>query len=177
MGSVNGLICLAIKDDGLFIWNPSIRKFKNLPDSRLKLKLTDGYDCPAGAKYGFGYDESNDDYKVVGVLCRERRYTFHHLEVKIYSLKSDSWRSMKYIPDGVQLMRQCMFLNGKLHCAVELNGGFSENRNIMSMDLADEKCGTLEQPLYTGGNVFVKLDVVGSDLSIFCNYMKSHVDV
>ncbi|KAL3328928.1 hypothetical protein AABB24_036174, partial [Solanum stoloniferum] len=43
VGSVNGLICVAIGDGDLFIWNPSIRKFKNLPDSRLKLEVSEGY--------------------------------------------------------------------------------------------------------------------------------------
>ncbi|KAK6780926.1 hypothetical protein RDI58_023110 [Solanum bulbocastanum] len=66
VGSVNGLICVAIGDGDLFICNPSIRKFKNLPDSRLKLEVSEGYDgSPCGVIYGFGYDKSSDDYKVV----------------------------------------------------------------------------------------------------------------
>ncbi|WMV47801.1 hypothetical protein MTR67_041186, partial [Solanum verrucosum] len=153
VGSVNGLICVAIGDGDLFIWNPSIRKFKNLPDSRLKLE-------------------------VVGVLCVEKKYDFHHNDVKIYSLKSDSWRNKDDVPDGVELMEPCEFLDGKLHWVGGFNGGVHhKERTIISMDLADEKWGTLEQPLYTGGNFFAWLQVVGSDLSMSYYYMRSQTDV
>lgn len=81
------------------------------------------------------------------------------------------------IPDRVQLKKPCKFLNGKLHWAVQHSHDFSENKKIISMDLTNEKWGMLEQPLYTGGNFFVNLDEVGTDLSIFCKYMRSHVDV
>ncbi|KAH0646248.1 hypothetical protein KY284_034132 [Solanum tuberosum] len=176
VGSVNGLICVSIGDGDLFIWNPSIRKFKNLPDSRLKLEVSEGgYDgSPCGVIYGFGYDKSRDDYKVVGVLCVEKNYDFHHNDVKIYSLKSDSWRNKDDVPDEVELMEPCEFLDGKLHWVGGLNGGVHKERTIISMDLADEKWGTLEQPLYTGGNFFVWLQVVGSDLSyVLLLYEKS----
>ncbi|XP_055811917.1 F-box/kelch-repeat protein At3g23880-like [Solanum dulcamara] len=177
VGSVNGLICLDIEENDLVLWNPSLRLYKKLPDSRLKVSGGSHIDRATSVIYGFGYDESSDDYKVVGVLCMERRCTFHHLEVKIYSLKSNSWRSKDGIPDGVQLIRPCMFLNGKLHLAGELNVGFHKDRNIVSIDLTDEKWGKLEQPLYVEGNFFVKLEVLGSDLSVFCNYIESHADV
>ncbi|XP_059293566.1 F-box/kelch-repeat protein At3g23880-like [Lycium ferocissimum] len=97
VGSVNGLICLAIKDTDLVLWNPSIRLFKNLPDSGPSVTGDYHFDS---CIYGFGYDESNDDYKVVGVLWN-RYKLWHPLEVKIYSLKSNSWRSMDDIPDGL----------------------------------------------------------------------------
>ncbi|XP_059309969.1 uncharacterized protein LOC132061117 [Lycium ferocissimum] len=56
IGSINGLICLAIAFTDLFIWNPSIRKFKKLPDPT-------PIGRPACFKYDSGYDECRDDYK------------------------------------------------------------------------------------------------------------------
>ncbi|KAG5588543.1 hypothetical protein H5410_048977 [Solanum commersonii] len=38
VGSVNRLICFVIECTNLFIWNPSIRKFKKLPDFRPRYK-------------------------------------------------------------------------------------------------------------------------------------------
>ncbi|KAH0650251.1 hypothetical protein KY284_030163 [Solanum tuberosum] len=55
VGSVNVLICIAIEETNVFIWNPSIRKLKKLPSS--------GINC--FYMYGFGYDELHDDYEVV----------------------------------------------------------------------------------------------------------------
>ncbi|XP_059309936.1 F-box/kelch-repeat protein At3g23880-like [Lycium ferocissimum] len=92
VGLVNGLICLADRSNDLFLWSPSIRKFKKLPDPSIR---TSGchFDCHACVKYGFGYDESCDDYKVVVVMCYICRYvSLRPVKVKIYSLKRDYWR-------------------------------------------------------------------------------------
>ncbi|KAM3356395.1 F-box/kelch-repeat protein like [Capsicum galapagoense] len=103
--------------------------------------------------YGFGYDEYNDDYKVV---CVRHRFLIleDHVVVKIYSLKSNSWSSMDDIPDVVRLIKPCKFVNGKLHWtgvlswANNIYGGFHKDWNIVSIDLADEKWGEVEQPRY-----------------------------
>ncbi|KAM3283810.1 hypothetical protein P3S67_022608 [Capsicum chacoense] len=82
LGSVNGLICLAIEFTNLFIWNLSIRKFKTSLESRSR-------DKPFCFKYGFGCDDSLDDYKVVDMFCYKYGSSHHVEMVKIYSLKSD----------------------------------------------------------------------------------------
>ncbi|KAF3650771.1 putative 60S ribosomal protein L13a-4-like [Capsicum annuum] len=94
LSSVNGLICLADSKDNLFLWNPSNRKYKKLP-------------CPSATlwfetarMYGFGYDEFHDDYKLLGPFCIKGK--FGRGELKIYSLKSDSWGNV----DDCQL-RKC----------------------------------------------------------------------
>ncbi|OIS98469.1 f-boxkelch-repeat protein [Nicotiana attenuata] len=85
VGCVNGLVCLVIEQKYFLLWNPSIRKFKKLPDPR------GGYYI----MYGFGYDELHDDYKVV-VISNSSSYNVldHAVVVRIYSLKSDSWRNI-----------------------------------------------------------------------------------
>ncbi|XP_060180715.1 F-box/kelch-repeat protein At3g23880-like [Lycium barbarum] len=79
VGSVNGLICLTIRGEDFLLWNPSIKKLKNV--------ITEDARKFGPKEYGFGYDELHDDYK-----CN----------------------------DG----------------------------DIISIDLADEKWGKLEQPCY-----------------------------
>lgn len=46
---------------------PSIRVYRNLPDSGLKLSHGFQINRDTGVIYGFGYDESSDDYKVVAL--------------------------------------------------------------------------------------------------------------
>ncbi|XP_076891847.1 F-box protein CPR1-like [Bidens hawaiensis] len=78
-GSCNGLLFLAVEAD-LFIWNPSTRKSIRLPPSGYKKQ-------PGYAVYGFGYQQSNDDYKLVE-LSSEYDDKCDTTFVKIYSLKT-----------------------------------------------------------------------------------------
>ncbi|KAG5549745.1 hypothetical protein RHGRI_014895 [Rhododendron griersonianum] len=57
MCSCDGLVCFAVERK-VFLWNPSTRKFVTLPDAEMSYQYH--------PKYGLGYDESIDDYKVVG---------------------------------------------------------------------------------------------------------------
>nr|XP_009793218.1 PREDICTED: F-box/kelch-repeat protein At3g23880-like [Nicotiana sylvestris] len=106
VGSVNGLICFSVQGTEFFPWNPSIRKFKKLPDS---------IGC-CSFMFGFGYDELHDDYKIVGI----DRYLGHdglrHAKAKIFSVNSDSWTSVDNFQEGVVFIRsKGMFVNGKLY--------------------------------------------------------------
>ncbi|XP_047258128.1 F-box/kelch-repeat protein At3g23880-like, partial [Capsicum annuum] len=132
--------------------------------------------------YGFGYDEFYDDYKLLGTFCRKSK--FDRGELKIYSLKSDSWGSV----DDCRL-RKCksreevyisgIIVKGKLHWPnAKVNGLISDYKewNIISFDLANEKWGEVEHPCYKEGYIHLYLGVLGSDLSIFCDNATSHVD-
>ncbi|PHU02795.1 hypothetical protein BC332_28046 [Capsicum chinense] len=121
-GSINGLICYNICHD-LTLWNPSTRKFKQLPD--LGLQMTSDFHI------GFGYDRVHDDYKVVAII-REFRTNYYY--AKIYSLKIDSWRTMD---DGARLYHHSgMLVNGNLHWITKYDDGYG----IMFIDLVDGKC-------------------------------------
>nr|XP_016468097.1 PREDICTED: F-box/kelch-repeat protein At3g06240-like [Nicotiana tabacum]XP_018623139.2 F-box/kelch-repeat protein At3g06240-like isoform X1 [Nicotiana tomentosiformis] len=124
MGSVNGLIYLVNEDD-MFLWNPSTRKYKKLPDPRLTLRYIFLRMC------GFGYDELHDDYKVVIFINNSS-----HDEVKIYSLKSDSWKNVDACPSMVHYVPG-KFVNGKLHWV-------TFTQNIISIDLTGERWGEME---------------------------------
>ncbi|XP_059295863.1 F-box/kelch-repeat protein At3g23880-like [Lycium ferocissimum] len=173
VGSVNGLICLVIGVNDFFLWNPSIRKFKKLPDP------TDGFYI----MYGFGYDEFHDDYKVVAI-CNNLRYNgSHHVEVKIYSLKSDSWTSTyECWSGGVLSTRWGTLVNGKLHWTTTTTTtrvGVNNPKDIICIDLADKKWGKVEQPCYGEGdfNCTLSLGVLGGDLALFYDYLRTHADV
>ena len=103
VGSCNGILCLAVYYVGsallqFRLWNPSIRKFKELPpdeNSRERLPLREIL------MYGFGYDLVNDNYKVVSVLrvfeCISGNYAKED-EVKVHTLGANSWKRIPMIP-------------------------------------------------------------------------------
>lgn len=91
VGSCNGLLCLEfqVKKERwqagsttviIYLWNPSIRKLKRLPDIEFD------YFIPLG----FAYDSKNNDYKVVQISYSRRKN-----KVEVYTSKSDSWRTLE----------------------------------------------------------------------------------
>ncbi|KAM3356940.1 F-box/kelch-repeat protein like [Capsicum galapagoense] len=140
VGSVNGLICLTGGEKALCIWNPSIRKYKTFPDfiTNWMVRIV----------YGFGYDEFNDDYKVV--RCAYNYGDWPRFDIKVYSLKDDSWRSIRYRPP---------------------NG-------MRFWGSADEKLEKVEQPCCEKEGVLV-LGVLGNNLSVISkdNHLRTHIDV
>ena len=64
----------------IYLWNPSVRKFKKLPDP-----------CLGNSKFvkmGFAYHSENNDYKVVRILSPPSSAQV----VEVYTLSSGSWR-------------------------------------------------------------------------------------
>ncbi|KAA8548443.1 hypothetical protein F0562_000127 [Nyssa sinensis] len=144
VGSCNGLICIAIEEYDIFIWNPSTRKSKRLPNSGMRMR----YGC--FMIYGFGYDDSTDDYKVVGIYCVVGNVGSYETEVKIYTLRTDSWRRIQDFPCGIPLDDSGKYANGALHWAASSDAGSSYSWVIVSFDLAKETYGEVAQPNYGG---------------------------
>ncbi|XP_059282526.1 F-box/kelch-repeat protein At3g23880-like [Lycium ferocissimum] len=178
VGSVNGLICLADEKNNVFLWNPSNRKYKKLPTPRPALRFE------MWRMNGFGYDELHDDYKLVGTFRRCGR--FNRGRLKLYSLKSDSWRSVDPWANVAdrrsreQLDVSGKFVKGKLYWPTATVDGlyvFYKEWNITSFDLANEKWGKVEHPCYEEGDIDLLLEVLGSDLSVFCNNHGKHISI
>ncbi|XP_019260087.1 PREDICTED: F-box/kelch-repeat protein At3g23880-like [Nicotiana attenuata] len=164
VGSVNGLICLYSKIEEPFLWNPTIRKSKKLPTFGDKLRRNCSYYC----KYGFGYDEARDDYKVVVVQCISDDGGSYDTVVNIYSLKDDTWRTVDKFQGNFLVNSSGKFANGKLYWALSANVDTFDMCNIISLDLAYETWRRLELPSYGDSNYPLTLGVVGSDLSVLC---------
>ncbi|XP_060198590.1 F-box/kelch-repeat protein At3g23880-like isoform X1 [Lycium barbarum] len=171
VGSINGLICLSVGEANFFIWNPLVRKFKELSDCRDAFCF--GYPCI----YGFGYDERHDDYKVVVGLANKRYDRSFLVKVKMYSLTSDSWTSIEDFRSDWFAIRSAMFVNGKLHWTICTYCHPCDSWDIISIDLADRKWGKVEQPSYEEGDIYSTLGVLGTDLSVCYNYLGIRADV
>ncbi|KAK4439432.1 F-box protein CPR1 [Sesamum alatum] len=161
--SCNGLV-LAVSDTPL-LWNPSTRKFKELPPTPL--------DPPGDVKvyvnelYGFGYDSKSDDYKVVRVTevgdGPDGEYLYS--ETKIYSLKSNSWKRVSdyphILPSGKRVWG--VYLNDALHTVVK---HCHHCESIMAFDLGTAEHHELPRPDLTGENVGVaSVEVMGGYLT------------
>lgn len=162
VGSANGLICLCNHSGETHIWNPTIRKSKELVDPKWGESFY--------TKYGFGYDDLHDDYKAIFVdFCCKSYGDDDNVRtlVNIYSLRTDSWKTVHDQLQGIYLVNLYgKFVNGKVYW-VASNGIHDYSvRNIVSFDVADETWGSLELPVSGEVSCDLKLGVVGSDLSL-----------
>ncbi|XP_076891865.1 F-box/kelch-repeat protein At3g23880-like [Bidens hawaiensis] len=171
VGSCNGLVCIDVDKDVLYIWNPSTRISYRLPP-------TGTYRTQPGVYvlHGFGYVESTDDYKVVELSSRNKDKHKHENFVKIYSLKSGNWKKMDAFPHGFQLhIGYGKFCNGALHWAASKYLG---PWTIISLDLAKETYGEVLQPLYDAGDDKVlRLGSLREQLCVLCDYPGIRADV
>ncbi|XP_059630864.1 F-box/kelch-repeat protein At3g06240-like [Cornus florida] len=157
IGSCNGLICYLIHYGLLqiiveiILYNPSTRVYKKLPEPPHWIV----------GNFGFAYDSSNDDYKV---LIAKRHFSDVIFKFCIFSLRDNSWRTMP----GVDCNYVDIFssssccLNGALHwllkprvivCFDLLKEVFSEMsldgiQGGNEIDLSFCKMGVLEECLY-----------------------------
>ncbi|KAI8537932.1 hypothetical protein RHMOL_Rhmol09G0062600 [Rhododendron molle] len=171
VGSCNGLMCFATRTGTIYLLNPSTRKSKRLPDSGVK-RLWDSRDL-----YGFGFDESNDDYKVVLISYRAGGVSSN---VMVYTLRTDSWRQIGGFSFGVTCNVFGNFLNGSLLWLVCVdNSGPGYSYVVVSLDLEKETYGEVSQPNYgyAESSLDLELCVLESCLGMLCRSSKNHTDV
>lgn len=142
------MLCFAIDRNCAFLWNPSIRKSKELPsleNQRQKGSYT---------IYGFGYDHFSDNYKVVAVFCYEfgstGGTTSYKTEVKVHTLGTDCWRRIQEFPSGVPFDDSGKFVSGTLNWLASGSASLTSSWIIVSLDLGNESYQELLQPDYGG---------------------------
>jgi len=176
-GSFNGIICLAIDYGGFVtvrLWNPSIRKFKELPSLE---KQQNPYQVLM--MYGFGYDAVSNDYKVVVVLKHTDNFVDSH-ELKVHTLGTNVWKSIQKFPfDYAARQPSGNFMHGTINWLVSY-----ENKNprfIVSLDLENESCKEIFLPAYYGvvdAYNYLQLGVLRDSLCIVIGHdvwvMKEH---
>ncbi|KAK9078956.1 hypothetical protein SSX86_000625 [Deinandra increscens subsp. villosa] len=165
VGSCNGLVCIAIQEDTLFIWNPSTRKSNRLPNCARSKSQPGCY-----VLYGFGYQELADDYKLVEIACIFKDRAKYDTLVKIYSLKKGNWHKIAAFPHGIPLDDSGKFSNGALHWAASKDFGSTYSWMIVSLDLAKETYGEILQPVYDEGDKDLTLGALEECLCVLCNY-------
>jgi F-box interacting protein len=169
VGSCNGILCVAgcgsvSTDDVIYLWNPSIRKFKQLPNTCLG-KLSD-------VKLGFAYHSENNDYKVVRISCSPFSTLWPLPEIEVYTLSSDSWRRL-----GISLRNNVMFycdlflfslplVNGAWHWMVNILEEKEKHKRreevIVSFDVNSETFRELAMP-----DDYINADCCLTSLTLF----------
>ncbi|KAL7132225.1 hypothetical protein ABFS83_12G057800 [Erythranthe nasuta] len=158
VGSCNGLICTILNEKLIYLWNPSTRKFKKLPNADDRIKVI--------SKYGFGFDECNEDYKVLVVVssfCIEGGF---ETMVKLYSLRTNSWKRIEDLAHDRLSGSTGKFVSGKLHWVRRSGPNHSARWDIVSFDLGSEICGSVALPHYFGTCSSPSLEVLGECLCV-----------
>ncbi|XP_076948029.1 F-box/kelch-repeat protein At3g23880-like [Bidens hawaiensis] len=140
LGSSNGLVCIEVSITKHIVGNPLTREIRQLPHRPYMISLD--------VCWGFGYDSSRDDYKViVGVQKGEGQTCF-----SVLSLKSNVWRDIgekKYTSFSNAAGVLC---NGALYWMI---ADQNDRYSIASYDLSLEKFKEIPLPvkIYIGYNL------------------------
>ncbi|OMP03988.1 hypothetical protein COLO4_10034 [Corchorus olitorius] len=133
--------------------------------------------------YGFGYDSSTKDYKIVSFQCPDPGYfrkpcPKHPYVVDVLSLRNSCWRSIVQTPPMVPACpyllstATCVELNGFLHwqhCGKGCAKGWSDS--IFTFDLAEEKCGEIIFNAPNKGKKNEYYDIIGLGVLNGCLYV------
>ncbi|XP_027351261.1 F-box/kelch-repeat protein At3g23880-like [Abrus precatorius] len=119
VGSCNGLVCLYgfyVEDEfdkyWVRFWNPATRmKSKKSPCLHVN-PCCRRFRSFVSVKFGFGYDDSSDTYKVVFVLLDCRSET---IEVIIHCMGDNYWRKILNFPSFPILEQNGLFVNGTVN--------------------------------------------------------------
>lgn len=154
VGSVNGILCLSDRhiDDkiedyqDLYLWNPSVRKFKCVVSSRFK----DLFYVRRKSLYalGFGFHEPTHDYRVVRVV-----YDGNAIgnfvgslppRVEVFSLRMNNWREIQnpFVPQVASYIGTTV--NNSVYW--EDTQTYFKQVSILSFDFNSEVFGQVKLP-------------------------------
>ncbi|KAH6765300.1 hypothetical protein C2S51_016549 [Perilla frutescens var. frutescens] len=158
---------LACVGKSLFLWNPSMRSYKKLPNPPT---LRSPFH-PCHFVYGLGYDLVGDDYKILKLRRAGSMLPSDFAMFELYSLRSDSWRSIQNFPRdiGADSYSECVFVSGKLHWM----SSRCDNDTIICFDLSTEKFGEVAQPNYspTSSETKAVVSVLRGKLCVTLHYL------
>ncbi|KAK9175553.1 hypothetical protein WN944_027560 [Citrus x changshan-huyou] len=167
IGCCNGLLALKrYWRNEVYLLNPSTKKHRLLPDIVID---SESHDNNSGIdRFGFGYDASTDDYKLVRIIMSSK-------QVFVYSLKTNSWKRVQdfsyhdsfpiRLKGGGSLVGGALnWAKLKWNCHALLITAFDlKNENFFVVPLPDDM--TNEKSSFTN---FRNLSVLGGCLSVTC---------
>ncbi|XP_047339731.1 F-box/kelch-repeat protein At3g06240-like [Impatiens glandulifera] len=173
-GSCDGLLCIKTYGDTpkVFLWNPSTKKSIQLP-------------YPASIAdekgwiwvYRFGYDNINNDYKVVKLLFPINKNKENY-KINVYSLKSNSWHSPKKFPYPPRISSiGDSITSGAMHWISRMGLDSKSEGAIVAFDLGTEKYRVITPPELSGSHFCLYLSNLEGCLSAIGHYYSCTVDI
>nr|XP_043633538.1 F-box/kelch-repeat protein At3g23880-like [Erigeron canadensis] len=155
IGCANGLVCVSPQGFEFLVMNPCTRQTMKilepppepLPESDQRWELV----------WGFGYDSSNNDYKIVVGLVTERRTTRFY----VLSLRTLLWKFIEEIKYLYVETNICgIFCDGALHWLMSI--WKTRKLVIYSFNLSRDKFTKTQPPPGVDDNDFKKLTCMGA---------------
>ncbi|XP_058782777.1 F-box/kelch-repeat protein At3g23880-like [Vicia villosa] len=146
VASCDGILCLCDKRKGIAVlWNPSIRKFKELPPPFENVQIRK----KAFMTFGFGYDHVSDNYKVVVLYYYEPNLPIT-TTVKIHTLGTNFWETIPTFPFGTHVFDEHSgtHLRGTINWPAYTGRGRKGPFFIASFDLVKESYQKLLLPAH-----------------------------
>ncbi|CAN0911316.1 F-box protein CPR1 [Linum grandiflorum] len=159
VGSLDGLICVVVKQLSVVLWNPSTRAFSTLPPpAQLDSESDDGKQRrrPYYPVFGFGYHALSDDYKVVSVSCYPNKDGPSSGVVQVCSVKSRVWKRIEDFKYGLPSNYPGKYVNNSLNWVMD-----DEFSSIVSLDLGSETYREVMQPEEEGVVISHKEKTIG----------------
>lgn len=100
VGSCNGLLCLTNPLGHICLWNPAMKRVKDISDFAIRI-----VDSTGEVSVGFGFDGMTNDYKVVRIVWTSRSENTPG-RVEVYSLNRASWREIE-VEVNFELIHGC----------------------------------------------------------------------
>ncbi|KAF3639825.1 F-box protein CPR1-like [Capsicum chacoense] len=147
-GFCDGLNCAKIyggfTDARVSLLNPSTGESKTFPSSPFELPKS-VQNSPVYVTFGIGYNSTCDDYTIVRMA---HEFGGHYrYEMKLYSLKNNSWRKIQDLPHPIfHAGSVCCFLNGAFHWFSYHTSYQDGLCVVVLLDISEEKYGEIQIP-------------------------------
>ncbi|KAK8630317.1 hypothetical protein V6N13_079115 [Hibiscus sabdariffa] len=181
LASCNGLLALHNGEQDIALWNPLTRKSHMLPLTKIEFPP---YFCLIQfIVYGFGHDPISDDYKLVRMvqLSGKDDDSFGS-EVKVYSLRTNSWRRIKDFPfylykraDGYLQGESGVLANNALHWVVSKKPKSDTRSFVVAFDIGTEEYRVVELPDCLDQGFRMNVKSLDGSLCLIANYCEVHV--
>nr|POE99526.1 f-box protein [Quercus suber] len=171
-GTCNGLICLSYslpnRANRIFLWNPCVRKFLQLPYPDVTIERLD----TACRSFGFGFGPKTNDYKVVRILSifgSPLDLVKSRPVVEVYSLFAGEWRMLgasASLPP-IWAIISCglpPFANGALHWIAPTN---DNKQFVLVFNLGDEVFRQILLLELSGKMVWTRVSVYRNSIAGF----------